>query len=87
MTFVLKEFDTLKSHFNDTVKIILQREKKDKIEDLPNPRKEELQFLTAVLNQLEAKIDELKPRSLASYVHVFMVLCCLSVKTLKIICG
>ncbi|HAT2009532.1 TPA: lpg0634 family Dot/Icm T4SS effector [Legionella pneumophila] len=83
MTFVLKEFDTLKSHFNDTVKIILQREKKDKIEDLPNPRKEELQFLTAVLNQLEAKIDELKPRSLASYVHVFygaMLLVCKDVE-------
>lgn len=79
MTFDLKEFDVLKSHFNDTVKIILKREGKDKIEDLPNPRKEEVQFLRAVLNELEQKIDQQKPRSLTTYTQVFygaMLLVC-----------
>ncbi|QMT61082.1 hypothetical protein [Legionella sp. PC997] len=55
MTFVLKELSELRKHFDDTVDIFLKRENKGKIEDLnSNPqRKYELQYLSAILSQIE----------------------------------
>lgn len=53
MTFRLKDLNELREHFIDTVDILLEREKKGKIEDLANPRKYELQFLTSILIKLE----------------------------------
>ncbi|WP_454782004.1 hypothetical protein [Legionella sp. WA2022007384] len=54
MTFVLKELSELRSNFDETVRVILKREKKGKIEDLPNPhRVYEFQYLSTVLSQLE----------------------------------
>lgn len=63
MTFVLKDFEELKKHFNDTIRIILEREGKEKIEDLSNPRKYELQFLSAVITELEARQNYTKQRT------------------------
>lgn len=58
MTFELKELGTLKKAFNDAVDVILKREKKGKIEDLSNPRKYELQYLSSVLNRLEEQVSQ-----------------------------
>ncbi|KGP62349.1 type IV secretion protein Dot [Legionella norrlandica] len=81
MTFVLREFEDLKKHFNDTVDIILQREDKKKIEELPSPRKEEIQFLQSVLTKLEDRLSQHQPqpKSLKPYATVFygaMLLIC-----------
>lgn len=69
MTFALKEFADLKSHFNDTVRLLLRG--KDSIDKLDNPRKYELQYLSAVLNILEGRIQEAKPRSTKPYAEIF----------------
>ncbi|MCL9685805.1 type IV secretion protein Dot [Legionella maioricensis] len=75
MTFALKDFDALKKHFNDTVTVLLKREGKDpekghSIKDLTK-RKEETLFLNAVLTELEARIEENKPRNLKPYAEIF----------------
>lgn len=65
MTFELKELSTLKKEFNDAVDVLLKRDKKiKKIEDLSNPRKYELQYLTAILSRLEEQVSErtIKPQ-------------------------
>jgi hypothetical protein len=58
MTFVLKELSELRVDFNKTVDILLTRDGKGKIEDLPDPRKYELQFLSAVLTELEKQAQQ-----------------------------
>lgn len=75
MTFVVKELSVLRSHFDDTVDIILKRERKGKIEELSNPRKYELFFLSSILAKLEEQI-RLKPQksqsaSTANYSLIF----------------
>ncbi|KTD08992.1 substrate of the Dot/Icm secretion system [Legionella gratiana] len=64
MTFELKELSTLKKEFNDAVDVLLKRDKKGKIEDLANPRKYELQYLSSILNRLEEQVTEktMKPQ-------------------------
>ncbi|KTC83757.1 hypothetical protein [Legionella cincinnatiensis] len=64
MTFELKELSTLKREFNDAVDVLLKRDKKGKIEDLSNPRKYELQYLSAILNRLEEQVSDktIKPQ-------------------------
>lgn len=63
MTFELKELSTLKKEFNDAVDVLLRRDKKGKIEDLSNPRKYELQYLSSILNRLEEQINERSMKS------------------------
>ncbi len=74
MTFALKDFEALKKHFNDTVKVLLLREKKDpethEIKDLEK-RREETLFLKAVLTELEARITSNTPRNLKPYAEIF----------------
>lgn len=53
MTFALKDFEHLKKHFNDCVAFVLKRDGKEKISDLPSRRRDELQFLTSVIAELE----------------------------------
>ena len=53
MTFELKEFKELKQKFDDSVRIILQRDKKESIGQLGEPRKSELLFLSSIVEQLQ----------------------------------
>lgn len=55
MTLVLKDFEHLKNHFNDCVSFLLKRDSKEKIADLPSRRRDELQFLTSVIAELETR--------------------------------
>ncbi|HHF7373140.1 Uncharacterised protein [Legionella bozemanae] len=71
MTFVLKDLSELRKHFDDTVQIILKREHKGKIEDLPNKRKFELQFLSSILEKLEEQLKEKHTVSTTNLVNVF----------------
>ncbi|KTD40332.1 substrate of the Dot/Icm secretion system [Legionella parisiensis] len=72
MTFVSKELSELRKHFDDTVQIILKREHKGKIEDLPNKRKFELQFLSSILERLEEKSQEKNSTAVATnLVNIF----------------
>ncbi|KTD61295.1 substrate of the Dot/Icm secretion system [Legionella santicrucis] len=66
MTFELKELSTLKKEFNDAVDVLLKRDKKGKIEDLSNPRKYELQYLSAILNRLEEQVSDKTIKSQAA---------------------
>ncbi len=70
MTFVLKDFEELKKHFKDTVRIILERVNQDakdgnvkKLENLPSPRKEELQFLISVIEVLDERASHAKHKN------------------------
>ncbi|WP_298628330.1 hypothetical protein [uncultured Legionella sp.] len=56
MTFALKDFEYLKKHFNDCVEFVLKRDHKEKIADLPSRRRDELQFLTTVIAELDKQI-------------------------------
>lgn len=63
MTFALKDFSDLTLHLNDCVKFVLGRLDTDKMKDVPNPRREQIQFLMAVHGELQdqikaAKIDD-----------------------------
>lgn len=71
MTFVLKEFKELNEHFNETVDIIIERDKKPtkktdakapSIDDLAEPRRSELLFLKAVMEQI-AKMPPAKAKA------------------------
>lgn len=55
MTFALKDFEHLKKHFNDCVAFVLKREIKESIAGLQSRRRDELQFLTTVIAELETK--------------------------------
>jgi hypothetical protein len=63
MTFALKELSELRVDFNKAVAILLTRDEKGKIEDLPDPRKSELQFLSAVLTELEEQAQQKAQRA------------------------
>ncbi|KTD74720.1 hypothetical protein [Legionella waltersii] len=63
MTFALKGYKELKAHFQETVTIFLKRSEKEKIEQLDNPRRDALQFLTSVISELDRRIEELTARS------------------------
>jgi hypothetical protein len=56
MTFALKDFSDLTLHLNDCVKFVLGRLDTDKMKDVPNPRREQIQFLAAVHAELKAQI-------------------------------
>jgi hypothetical protein len=76
MTFALKDFETLKKHFNETVETILRREKKESIDELPTKRKEELLFLNSVLTELDARITgsniiSSNPKNLKPFAEIF----------------
>ncbi|MCE0724623.1 MULTISPECIES: hypothetical protein [Legionella] len=58
MTFVLKDLSELRKLFDHAVSVYLRREKKGKIEDLPDRRKFELQFLSSILEKLEEQSKE-----------------------------
>lgn len=68
MTFALKDFSDSTAHFNDCLKFALGRieagktkeANKAKIEDIPSPRREQLQFLIAVHNELQTRIKNAK---------------------------
>ena len=76
MTFVLKDFEALKEHFNKTIRVLLIRDygqeeaKKKTITDLKS-RKEEVLFLNAVLTELEERIKHNNPKSLEPFVEIF----------------
>lgn len=70
MTFALKDFDTIKKHFNDTIKLLLIREKKDSINELPKKRKEEVLFLKSILTELETRFRA-NPRDVNLYTEIF----------------
>ncbi|MDI1353081.1 MAG: type IV secretion protein Dot [bacterium] len=58
MTFVLKEFTTLEKHYNDTIEIILLRDKKDSIDKLESPRKEQIGFLQDLVSTLKKQLEK-----------------------------
>ena len=60
MTLVLKDFDELERLFNDCVAFVLKREKKDSIAALPSRRRDELQFLSTIINELHNQIAHAK---------------------------
>ncbi|RUR18500.1 type IV secretion protein Dot [Legionella sp. km535] len=60
MTLVLKDFEHLKSHFNDCVAFVLLREKKNEIANLPPRRRDELQFLSTLIQELDTLITQAK---------------------------
>lgn len=53
MTFVLKDFATLKKYFDDTVTVFLENHGKKTISELPSPRKDQLLFLQHVLEYIK----------------------------------
>jgi len=74
MTFALKDYNELKEKFNTEVAILLRREKVASIDELPadkKTRKEELLFLTSVINELDARIADSKPRNLKPFAEIF----------------
>lgn len=72
MTFVLKDFEELKKQFKDATTVILKHYSKEKIADLAEPRKNELQFLTAVLAELETRSAIYKTKAnLKPFVNIF----------------
>lgn len=56
MTFVLKEFKELKEQFEITKGVYLKDYKKDKIEALEEPRREQFMFLAAIIAELDKRI-------------------------------
>lgn len=70
MTFVLKDFNAIKKHFNEAVTTILRREKIDSVGDLPKKRREEIMFLQSVLTELESRITHYKPKNLKPFAEV-----------------
>lgn len=78
MTFVLKELEALNLEFNNAVDVYLRTEKKATIEELPHPRKYQLQYLSANLAQLNAQVRQKEqsviPPSVAYYGIMFTTL-------------
>lgn len=79
MTLALKDYNELKSKFNDCIAFVLKREDKKEISQLPSRRRDELQFLTSVIKELDARISEAKindqrpekrPELLKPYVNI-----------------
>lgn len=63
MMFTIKDFEKLKKHFDETVEIIKQRDSKDSIDSLEDPRRYELEFLDSIIGVLENRIELEKPKS------------------------
>lgn len=70
MTFDLKDFESLKKHFNETITMLLAREGRSKIEELTQ-RKEEVLFLKAILTELDNRISRQGTKNLKPYAEIF----------------
>lgn len=63
MTFVLKELSELKAHFKVTTDLLLQHNKKTSIEELHEPRREEMILMKKTLDKIEELITLIQKNS------------------------
>lgn len=73
MTFILKDFKQLKSHYANNIDIFLKSKEMDSIDQLENARKYQAQFLAAVINELSTRNINDKIKSTILYGAMLLI--------------
>lgn len=63
MTFILKDYNALIERFEETIKLILLRDKKETVEQLDNPRRDQIKFLQYIVSDIRTELARPKTRS------------------------